>query len=1166
VTRSPVCTIGYAVVLIVGAIALSAGRERPQDLLPDVRDLLAAGLYEEAEAAARNEVDKLRALHGDDALEVATASDVLVRALLLNGRGTHDQTLALATRTLQIKEAHLGAQHPELVSSLLNLGDVLAGAAEFQQAIAVTERAVALREASAPRESFDVAEALDHLGGVLSAARRHDDALKALERSLRLKEKVLDGMDVAIARTLEEIGLVLQRRGAYDASGTTLRRAAAIQEAASVDHPVYAKTLNLMAQQLWFEGRLVESRNASERAVAVAERRLRSDHPTVAQSLEYLASTLNDLGDLNRSVATVERALAIAERNFGPSHHVTAQYLHLLAFFELHEGAYAAARQRFRRALSIFEARYGPWHEFVATTLSMLARADASLGDYANARRELSRAATIHERVGGPNHPFVAIALTDLANVYGEEGLPVQALPLLERALAIREKNLGPNHGDVARTLADMASTLVQTGQMTRAQAAATRALGIWEHLDTPDAPTYAKGLALYAQLQTRRGDDAAARNYFERAMAIRAKVFGTSNPVYADTQVGLALALANLGDRGSALSNAVSAEAAGREHLRLMLRSLPERLALNYAAARPRGLNLILSLTESTPETAVLALDAQIRSRALVLDEMAARQNSRQAAIEDADPLRIAFNSAQQRLANLVVRGPAELSPAQYTAVLEEARREAELAEQALAEQNTEFRAARSRAQLGLDEVRASLPPDSALVSFVRYDRTFFSRQVQNPSPSGPARSSSRTVPSYLAFVLRADQPPAVVRLGSARTIDPLVTQWRADIAAEVLAPAQTSSDGSARSSRVSGVALRRLVWDRLLPHLGDASRVFIVPDGAVSLVPLVALPVGQRSYLLDRAPVVHYLSAERDLVPRPVDTASVGQGLLALGGPAFDDPTLFGAGRNRPGSVAKPAARPTASVRAVEPACGSFQTIKFQPLQGTLQEVRELSGLWSTPAIPKADGARVLAGRDASEPTFKQEAHRYRVLHLATHGFFLGDSCSPARAGTRAVGGLLNASGPQPVAAPAENPLLLSGLALAGANRRQTAAPGEDDGVLTAEEVASLNLKGVEWAVLSACDTGLGEVKAGEGVFGLRRAFQVAGARTVIMSLWSVDDQATRQWMRALYLGRLQKHLGTADAMHDASLSVLRDRRAKGLSTHPFYWAGFVAAGDWR
>ena len=135
-----------------------------------------------------------------------------------------------------------------------------------------------------------------------------------------------------------------------------------------------------------------------------------------------------------------------------------------------------------------------------------------------------------------------------------------------------------------------------------------------------------------------------------------------------------------------------------------------------------------------------------------------------------------------------------------------------------------------------------------------------------------------------------------------------------------------------------------------------------------------------------------------------------------------------------------------------------------------------------------------------------------------------------------------------------------------MAGANRRSAAGGDEDDGILTAEEVASLNLESVEWAVLSACDTGLGEIKAGEGVFGLRRAFQVAGARTVIMSLWSVEDRSAMQWMRALYEGRLRRGLDTADAVRAASLAVLAERRARGQSIHPFYWAGFVAAGDWR
>ena len=134
---------------------------------------------------------------------------------------------------------------------------------------------------------------------------------------------------------------------------------------------------------------------------------------------------------------------------------------------------------------------------------------------------------------------------------------------------------------------------------------------------------------------------------------------------------------------------------------------------------------------------------------------------------------------------------------------------------------------------------------------------------------------------------------------------------------------------------------------------------------------------------------------------------------------------------------------------------------------------------------------------------------------------------------------------------------------MAFAGANRRAKASEGEEDGILTAEEVASLNLEGTEWAVLSACDTGLGTIKAGEGVFGLRRAFQVAGARTVIMSLWSVDDQATRAWMRALYEGRLSKQLNTANAVRGAALSVLQQRRLSGQSTTSILLGGVCGRG---
>ena len=235
----------------------------------------------------------------------------------------------------------------------------------------------------------------------------------------------------------------------------------------------------------------------------------------------------------------------------------------------------------------------------------------------------------------------------------------------------------------------------------------------------------------------------------------------------------------------------------------------------------------------------------------------------------------------------------------------------------------------------------------------------------------------------------------------------------------------------------------------------------------------------------------------------------------------------------------------------------------MRFDSLPASAQELKEISVLWRESLAPDRASGTVLPllGARAYEEAFKREAEGKQVLHLATHGFFLGSECSPTP-----LAASDDTEQEETKAVSSENPLLLSGLAFAGANYRDAARPDEDDGILTAEEIAAMDLRGVQWAVLSGCDTGLGKVTAGEGVLGLQRAFQLAGIQTVIMSLWPVQDTDARQWMVTLYRERFRSGLDTARAVHQADLKLLRQRRTKGLSTHPFYWAGFVASGDWH
>jgi CHAT domain-containing protein len=502
---------------------------------------------------------------------------------------------------------------------------------------------------------------------------------------------------------------------------------------------------------------------------------------------------------------------------------------------------------------------------------------------------------------------------------------------------------------------------------------------------------------------------------------------------------------------------------------------------------------------------------------------------------------------STRAVLAKSIVRGPRE-APEDYATQLDQLWKSKEAAELALAERSRGFRHELALAHAGVDELAMALPPESAVIAFARFGGAA-------PPAAWPLVIPPRPPVGYVAFILRRSGEPVAVPLGSAAEIDALVAKLRQQINQEGRAPGRASVRNEAAYRR-SGAALRKKIWDPIAPHLRGVKRVFIVPDGSLYLVNFAALPTGQSSYLLETGPRIHYLSAERNLVPPPPDQQKKGVGLLALGAPAFQDTSVFAALRpeEKNSENAKPILSASATFRGLRSTCDNFQSMQFEALPASARETADITALWRRGG---ETNAVQLTSAAASESAFKQQAPGKRVLHLATHGFFLGGKCASA------LDSLAAAEGQQVLG---ENPLLLSGVALAGANHRQAAGPDEEDGILTAEEIAAMDLSGVEWAVLSACDTGVGEVKAGEGVMGLRRAFQVAGVRTLIMSLWPVEDQIAREWMRQLYRARLVAGLTTIDAVHQANLRTLRQRRANGLSTHPFYWGGFVAAGDWQ
>jgi CHAT domain-containing protein len=264
------------------------------------------------------------------------------------------------------------------------------------------------------------------------------------------------------------------------------------------------------------------------------------------------------------------------------------------------------------------------------------------------------------------------------------------------------------------------------------------------------------------------------------------------------------------------------------------------------------------------------------------------------------------------------------------------------------------------------------------------------------------------------------------------------------------------------------------------------------MVPDGAIQLVSFGALPSGAGRFLVETSPPISVLAAERDLVR--LERQQTGRGLLAMGGVDYEQTSPM-----EPGAQSGAIAMRRDTYRSARTSCAGFAQLEMSPLPAAAEEVREIADLWRASA-PDPE-FRLLTGAAASEDHLKTLAPAHRFLHLATHGFFLGPECDSAHV---SVGALQ------------DSPLLRSGLALSGFNARSAASIDGEDGVLTAEEVAALDLGAVDCVVLSACESGVGLPTAGEGVLGLRRAFQLAGARTLVTALWRVEDRASRSWMR--------------------------------------------------
>jgi tetratricopeptide (TPR) repeat protein len=1135
----------------------------------------------------------------EDRVAYQTARTVNKQAETLEDQGKHAEAQPLFEQALAIRRRLLTDEHPDTAASYNNLATNLYPQGKYARAQTLNEKALAIRRRLLTDDHPDTSASYNNLATDLFAQGKHAEAQTFFEKALEIDRRLLTD-----------------------------------------DHAGIADCYNNLAMNLNAQGKYVEAQPLFEKALAIRRRLLTDEHPDTATSYNNVAVNLYSQGNYSQAQLLYEKALAMRRRLLTDDHPDTAGCYNNLAASLAYQGKYAQAQPLYEKALEIYRRLLPDDHPDTARSYNNVASNLDSQGAYAQAQPLYEKALEIDRRLFTDEHPDTATMYNHLALNLRLQRKYAQAQPLYEKSLAIRRRLLTDDHPDTAEGYGGVASNLNAQKKYAEAQPLYERALDIRRRVLTDNHPNTAISYNSLAFNLNAQGNYSQAEPLFERALAIRRRLLTDD---HADTATCLSNLAINLNAQGryrEARDRWLSAVKT-LDSTRLRVAFTGVERAGDVVSMRPALAALLARLGQPADAWRMFEEDL---GRGL-LDELAARQDPR---LTPAERARLrALTSELDRLDRLVEANPKGLDEAERAKRFSELRRERDRASIAVGEFQTkllqDYGALAGRVA-SLTEIQAALPRDAALLAWV------------DIAPAGP--NAADPDGEHWGVVVRSQGVPAWVPLAGTGP-DGIWTKDDSGLAervrTELRSPPRPGPAGV-------GPLVERLRTRRLEPltkALGAttdgqpaARRLIVLPSRAMAGIPIEALLAPHDTRTVSYAPsatVFKYLREQ----PRPDRHA----GLLALGDPDYQRSdessdlktvpdhglllnviargsnaadhglkngdvllTYNGAAMNKkddlrvvtdgaspipievwsngvssrrtvaPGKLGvvidpRPASVAIAEQRKLKQVLAAARSgeEEFTPLPGTRREVESLALLFKSDGRP----AHALMGTDASEPELERmasanELGKFAFIHLATHGVI--DERIPARSAV-----ILTQTGlPDPL------------------EQAMNHKPVFDGRMSVREIQRGWDIK-AELVTLSACETALGREVGGEGFVGFTQAVLMAGARSVCLSLWKVDDTATALLMQRFYaslLGRragLSHPLPKAEALAEAK-SWLRgltrdviaklvaslsgsEARSKGAPkrkdttpelkvpaspghdhpfAHPYYWAAFVLVGD--
>ncbi len=979
------------------------------------------------------------------------------------------------------------------------LANAYRDAARYREAEGLYQRSLRTREAQYGPNTLKAADVLNSLANLYVMTARYKEAQPLYQRSLTIKEGLLGANHLDVGLTVSNLAIVADKLGNDSESERLFLRALRIKESQPQRNELsIANTQYSLASLYFTKDRFAEAESYFKKSLATREAQLGRDHPDVALNL-------SELGRLASAQAR-----------------------------------YQEAEPYLQRSLQIREAKLGPNHPTVALSLSGLATLALKLGQYDRVEPLLLRSIRINEAAYGANHVGAAASRLVLANFYRVNGATEKAEPLFNQALPVQEAHYGADHFLIATTLSHRGLLYLQLDRPQLADADFQRGLRILERQYGQQHSSVALMLHYLGLAAWARGANPEALDYFSRSMKIAEAVLGPEHPEVIRSLQLQAMAAGAQSNWTEAAATVDRSRRAVRRHVAKVLPALSETEQLTYLQHIDVE-HFHKALTVAWHRKDDVAAVAQ--SAAWVLNGKAITQ---QVLVEQAYQTRDRKDTASGGLSDQLTAVRKQLAAQMLDPDLpgsESARRqrsdqlrqqEANLARQ-LAQVTGRPQAEDPWIETGA--LRAAIPNDAIYVDVFRVELRGFRGGEQDPGPR------------FLAWIIPpANQgTPELIDLGEAAPIEAAVKTLRQELAASGQAIQDKGEQAAEKALRPALEALSKLVLEPMKASLASKSQWIISPDGALWLVPWEAM-AWDEGYVTEKHQVSYVVSG-RDLVLPPPKHPKTNSPMM-MANPDFD----LGIAQTK--AATQKLLTEVQSRSLLRTPTRSLQLGTVQRLPGTAREAEAVK-----PNLQRYTGVAPILYSDqyALEGIFKVFA-RPQVAVISTHGFFLEDQQSVPAGKTALTDPLLARDR---TGQPLENPLLRCGLLLAGVNHRaQSNDPTVDDGVLTGLEIVSTDLRGTKLVVLSACETGLGDIRNGEGVAGLRQAFQLAGAQTVASTLWQIPDVESARLISDFF-ENLANGQVPGEALRNSQIKQIESRRGRFGAAHPFFWAAYTLTG---